>query len=272
MLSCQDCEKYLGAFLDNALDVKESLDVQEHLRSCTSCTNRAEAERTLWAFIRQHATTPPLAEELQRRIVRQAMRDVSPRHQPRRGVMPVVGALAHLRDFVMGVAAAVVLLFVFNALFPASQGEDMPQKFVQEASMIYGTYKTQHMPPEVVSADDQVVTQWFNNHMGYQMKVPCITDAAAKLQGGRLCRLLDRKSAALIYERYGVDLLLLAFKGEQFSLPAKRMVRVKDHVFYLQNVGGRPVAMWQHGGVTYSIVGDLASDELLQVATTINYR
>jgi anti-sigma factor RsiW len=271
MLSCQDCEKYLGAFLDNALDVKESLDVQEHLRSCTPCTNWAEAERTLRAFIRQHATTPPLAEELQRRIVRQAMQAVPPRPQPRRWVVPV-GTVAHLRDFVMGVAAAVVLLFAFNALFTASQGEDMPQKFVQEASMIYGTYKTQHMPPEVASADDQVVTQWFNNHMGNQMKVPCITDAAAKLQGGRLCRLLDRKSAALIYQRHGVDLLLFAFKGEQLSLPTKRMVRVKDHVFYLQNVGGRPVAMWQHGGVTYSIVGDLASDELLQVATTINYR
>ena len=73
MLSCQDCEKYLDAFLDNALDVKESLDVQEHLHSCTPCTNRAAAERTLRAFIRQHATTPPLPEELKRRIVRQAM-------------------------------------------------------------------------------------------------------------------------------------------------------------------------------------------------------
>jgi hypothetical protein len=75
-----------------------------------------------------------------------------------------------------------------------------------------------------------------------------------------------------MYERHGVDLLLFAFKGEPLSLPAKQVRRIKDHVFYLQNVGGRPVAMWQHGGITYSIVGDMPPDELLQVATTINYR
>jgi anti-sigma factor (TIGR02949 family) len=82
MLPCQDCEKYLDAFLDNALDVKQSLDVQEHLHSCTPCTNRAAAERTLRAFIRQHATTPPLPEELKRRIVRQAMQPPQSRGFP----------------------------------------------------------------------------------------------------------------------------------------------------------------------------------------------
>jgi anti-sigma factor RsiW len=269
MLSCQDCEKYLDAFLDEALAVKESLDVQEHLRACTPCTGRADAERTLRVFIRQHAAPLPVPEELKQRIVRQAMQ--APQ-QPwwRWGVS--AGLLAHGRDFVMGVAAAVVLLLVFSAIFVTSQGEDITQKFLKEASMTYGTYKTQRMPPEVVSADDTVVAQWINNHMGNQMKVPCITDTATKLQGGRLCRLVDRKSAALMYERHGVDLLLFAFKGEPLSLPDKQMKRIKDQVFYLQKVGGRSVAMWQHGGITYSIVGDLAPDELLQVATTINYR
>lgn len=267
MLLCQDCEKYLDAFLDHALDVKESLDVQEHLGACTSCTNRAETERLFRVFIRQRTIPPPLPEDLKRRIVRQAMQTP----QPRRWGIPI-GVVAHARDFVMGVAAAAVLLLVFSSMFNASQGDDMTQKFVHEASMTYGTYKTQRMPPEVESADDKIVTQWFNNHMGYQLKVPCITDAATKLQGGRLCRLLDRKTAALLYQRNGVDLLLFAFKGDPLALPEKHMRRIKDHVFYLQNVGGRPVAMWQHGGITYSIVGDIAPDELLKVATTINYR
>jgi anti-sigma factor RsiW len=239
------------------------------LRACTSCTNRVDVERTLRIFIRQHAAVSPMPEELKQRIVRQAMQDPQQRCW-RWGVS--AGVIAHARDFVMGVAAAAVLLLVFSAVFATSQGDNLAQKFVKEASMTYGTYKSQHMPPEVVSADDKVVAQWINNHMGAQMKVPCITDSAAKLQGGRLCHLVDRKSAALMYERHGVNLLLFAFKGEPLSLPAKQMKRIKDHVFYLQNVGGRPVAIWQHGGITYSIVGDMSPDELLQVATTINYR
>ena len=47
MLSCQECERYLTVFLDHALEVKESLDVQAHLQSCFSCHDRAESERRL---------------------------------------------------------------------------------------------------------------------------------------------------------------------------------------------------------------------------------
>lgn len=267
MLSCQECEKYLQAFLDQALDVKESLDVQEHLSFCAPCTNRVDAERTLRAFVRQHTTAPPLPETLKRRILHQAM--PVPRSQP---WWVRLGVLRQMRDCVVGVAAAAVLLLAFSFVSAPSKSDDMTQKFVQEASMTYGIYTTQRMPPEVASTDDTVVTQWFNTHLGAALKVPCITEAATKLLGGRLCRLLDRKSAALIYERNGVNILLFAFQGDQMSLPAKHMVRTKGHVFYVQKVAGRSVALWQHGGMTYSIVGDLDQDDLIRVAATINYR
>jgi anti-sigma factor RsiW len=266
-LSCQDCERYLSAFLDHALNVKESLDVQEHLRSCTPCSNRLAAERTLRSFLRQHGRVAPLPEELKRHIVRQAMQPATGPYW--RGRM---GVIRHVRDFVMGVAAAAVLLLAFGYLLNASSGDDMTQKFVQEASTTYGTYKTQYMPPEVESTDDTVVTQWLNSRMGYQLKVPCITDTATQLLGGRLCRLFDRKSAALLYKRNGIDILLFAFKGGPLFLSEKHAVRTKDQTFYIQSVGGRPVAMWQRGEIIYSIVGDLPRDELLQLAATVNYR
>jgi anti-sigma factor (TIGR02949 family) len=224
MLSCQDCEKYLVAFLDNALEVKERLDVEEHLHSCTVCMNHAEAEQTLRQFLRQHTATPPLPEALKRRIVHQAMQP-EPAVRPWRWLLNAV----HLRDFAIGMATA-------------------------------------------ASPDDKIVTQWLNTRMGYRLKMPCITDAATKLLGGRLCRLLDRKSATLAYQRNGVDLLLFAFKGAQFTLPKKYRVQAKDHAFYIQNIAGRPVAMWQQEGITYSIVGDMDQDDLLQVASTIHYR
>jgi anti-sigma factor (TIGR02949 family) len=265
MLSCQDCERYLYAFLDHALDIKESLDVQEHMRSCTACVTRLDAERTLRSFLHKHGRVPPLPEELKRRIVRQAMHLPAGQHWWVR-----MGVIRHVRDFVMGVAAAAALLLAVGYFLNASSGDDITQKFVQEASTTYGTYKTQHMPPEVESPDDTVVTQWLNSRMGYQLKVPCITDAGAQLLGGRLCRLLDRKSAALLYKRNGIDILLFAFKGESLSL-AEKHADTKDQI-YIQSVGGRPVAMWQRGEITYSMVGDLPRDELRRLAETVHYR
>ena len=59
MLSCEQCRKYLPFFLDQALGVKESLDVQEHLQECADCTDLAAAERTLRAVVRQKLPQRP---------------------------------------------------------------------------------------------------------------------------------------------------------------------------------------------------------------------
>ena len=268
MLSCQDCEKYLEAFLDHALDVKQGLDVAEHLHTCPSCSDRAEAERLWRATVRHQAMTPALPEDMKRRIIHQAMHA-----SPRQPWWQRWRVGSHVRDFTVGVAtAAAVLFLVFGWGLSIAPRDDMAQQFVREASMTYTTYRTQPMPPEVESTDDQVVTQWFNRRMGYAFKVPCITDQATKLVGGRLCRLRDRATATLIYHRNGVDLLLFAFKGEEIALPSNRMVRTKKRVFYVDHSAGRPVAMWQHGGFMYSIVGDMRLADLLQVAETIDYR
>ena len=47
MLSCQECERYLPVFLDHALGVKESLDIEAHLQVCPPCADRADIERRL---------------------------------------------------------------------------------------------------------------------------------------------------------------------------------------------------------------------------------
>ncbi len=268
MMSCQDCEKYLEAFLDHALEVKESLDVEAHMRSCTSCADRAEAERAFQRFVRQQVTEPPLPEEKKRRIVRQAMQAA----QHDGGRRPHHGAF-QLRDFIIGLAtAAALFLLVFKPFFFTAEADDMMQKFANEASMTYSTYMTQHVPPEFVNTDDKIVTQWLNTLMGYRLKMPCITDQATKLLGGRLCRLFDRKSAAMIYERNGANLVLFAFKGGQFTMPERYKVPAKGRELYIRTISGRPVAMWKHGDITYSMVGDIDRDDLLQVAKTVNYR
>ncbi len=268
MLSCQDCEKYLAAFLDKALEVKANLDVQEHLLHCSPCADRAEGERTLHAFVSEHARVAPLPDEVKRRIVRQAMPAPA-----RQSWWAHVRAVIRPWDFVMGMATAVVLLLLLTRPgFLAPFHDNMTQKLVHEAAMTYGAYTSQHVPLEIEAANDKVVVEWFNRRLGYTLPVPCITDKATKLRGGRLCRLFDRKSAALMYTRDGIDILLLAFKGGGLSLSAKPTIPAEGRTFSMQNIAGRPVAIWQRRGITYSLVGDLDRDALLQVAGTIHYR
>jgi len=258
MLSCQDCERYLPVFLDHALEVKESLDVQDHLQSCISCHDRAESERRLRMFVRQFLDVPPPPEEIKRAVILRAMQ--AERRCGWRAYLPVPVCL---RDFAMGMATAAVLALMVYGILPDLWSDPDIQKVIHEASLAYGTHTTQHMPLEVVSADDTAVTQWLNTHMGNHIKLPCITDTSTQLLGGRVCRILDRKSAALVYQRRGVPIILFAFHGDHMSLPTQKRPRY---------VSGRPVVMWQHDGVVYSMVGDMHSDDLMKVVATVNYR
>jgi anti-sigma factor RsiW len=268
MVSCQDCKRYLQAFLDQSLGIKENLDMHEHLRACLACAERAEAERVFRHFIRQHASAPPLPEAVKRQIIHQATTSVAaPAWQKS------WENWARPRDFALGMAATAVLLLLWmvGPLSPWGVGDNMAHRVVQEASMAYQTYKAQGLPLEVTGSNDTAVVEWFNRRMGYAMQVPCIRDGATKLLGGRLCRLFDRKSATFIYQRNGADLFLFAFRGG-IALPPKPTVRLPNQEVYIQNVAGRPIAVWQHGETVYSMVGDLTRDDLLQVASTLYYR
>ena len=262
MLACEECERYLPLFLDHALGVKESLDIEAHLRVCSACAERADTERRLRTFVRQHLDAGPLPDEIKHTMLRRVMQ--AQRQRGWRAYLPVT---ARLRDFSMGMAMAAVLVLAVYGPFPILSDNDV-QRFAHEASLAYGTYTSQHMPLEVVSADDSAVAQWLNTRMGYHLKMPCITDTATQLVGGRLCRLWDRKSAALMYQRHGVPILVFAFRGEHISLPTQQ----SGQTMHVRHVSGRPVAVWQRDGVVYSMVGDLHRDDLVQVASTVNYR
>ena len=268
MLSCEQCRKYLGFYLDQVLGVKESLEVQEHLQGCPECTHLAAAERSLRAAVRQQAVTEPLPEAEKRRLIRLAM------HQPRHS-WPWLTKLREAlqwRDVGLGAAVSAAVLLVF--LSPVRDlliGHDAAQKFVHETAAAYHTYMDQDVPMEVKTSDDGQLARWANNVVDRHFQVPCITDKAAQLVGGRVCQLRDRKGLAMKYRHEDSDLLVFAFRDAALSLPDRRMTPTEAGNFYVRHVAGRPVILWQRAGVTYSLVGDIDHQALLRVAGTVRY-
>lgn len=269
MLSCEQCRKYLAFFLDQALDVRESLDVQEHLQGCPDCADLAAAERTLRAVVRQQAATTPLPEAAKRQLIRRAMQQRGPRWQR----LATLREAVQWRDVGLGAALAAAVLLVFlSPLRDLLNGSHAARKFVHETAMAYHTYLDQNVPMEVKTSDDGQLVRWANDVIGYPLQVPCISDGTTQLLGGRLCRLRDRKGLAVRYKHAGADLVVFAFRDAALSLPARRMTPTKAGRFYVQHAAGRPVILWQRAGVTYSMVGDIDRQALLRVAGSVRYR
>ncbi len=268
MLSCEQCRKYLAFFLDQALGVKESLDMQEHLQECPECTDLVAAERAVRAAVRQQAATAPLPQTEKQQLIRRAM-------QQRRHRWPQLATLREAvqwRDVGLGAAVATAMLLVFlNPVRGLLSGDNAAHKFVHETAMAYHTYLDQDVPMEVKTSDDGQLIRWANDVIGHSLHVPCITDKAAQLVGGRLCRLRDRKGLAMKYRHEGSDLLVFAFRDAALSLPDRRMTPTEAGNFYVRHVEGRPVILWQRAGVTYSMVGDIDHQVLLRVAGSVRY-
>ena len=280
MLVCQDCERYLEAFLDQELDVKESLDMQAHLHSCPACMDLMEAERVCRRFVRKQAYEAPLPDAIKLQLIRQAMHGKighAAVAEPSSTWWVRLGTWIRPRDFALGMASAAILLLLFSPFLWWSENDNAAEKFhadrfLQDASMAYRANQRQPLPLEVSASDDKAVAEWFSRRLTYSFKVPCITDNATKLMGGRLCRLLDRPSATFVYKRHGKDVMLFAFRGDGVSLPAKNRIRVQDQDLYFHDVSGHPVVAWQLGGIMYSMVGDLNRDDIVKIAKTMYYR
>jgi len=269
MLSCEQCRKYLAFFLDQALGVKESLEVQEHLQECADCTELAALERTLRAVVRQQAAAAPLPVAEKRQLIRRAMHQRRHHHWP---WLTTLREAVQWRDVGLGAAFAAAALLVFlSPVRDRFSGDDAAHRFVHETAMTYHTYLDQNVPMEVKTNNDGQLARWANDVIGHSLHVPCITDKAAQLVGGRLCRLRDRKGLAMKYRHQGSDLLVFAFRDAALSLPDRRMIPTEAGRFYVQHVAGRPVILWQRAGVTYSMVGDIDRQALLRVASSVKY-
>ena len=268
MLSCEQCRKYLGFYLDQALGVKESLEVQEHLQECQECTDLAAAECSLRAVVRQQAVTAPLPEADKRRLIRVAMQQ--PRHSW--SWLAKLRETIQWRDVGLGAAVTAAVLLVF--LSPVRDlliGHDAARKIMHETALAYHTYLHHDVPMEVETNDDFHLARWANDVVDRNFRVPCITDETAQLVGGRVCRLRDRKGLAMKYRHQDSDLLVFAFRDASLSLPNRRMTPTEAGDFYVRHVAGRPVILWQRAGVTYSLVGDIDHQALLRVAGTVRY-
>ena len=168
MLSCEQCRKYLAFFLDQALGVKESLDVQEHLQACPECADLATAERTLRAVVRQQAATAPLPEVAKQRLIRHAMQQH--RHPWQR--LALLREAVQWRDVALGIALAAAVLLVFlSPLRDLLNGDNTARKFVHETAMAYHTYLDQDVPMEVETSDDSHLVRWASDVIGHSLHV-----------------------------------------------------------------------------------------------------
>lgn len=241
-MNCDRVRLLLNGYIDGELDLVSSLDIEEHLQSCTACSSHYRQLMSLHTATSNTSLYRPAPPSLEKRI-RASLgkpRSTSPTwFSLPWGLLTTTALLAVL---VLSVAG-----FLGRGLFP-SQSETSLAQQVQTAHV--RSLMANHLM-DVASTDQHTVKPWFNGKLDFS---PPVTDLASQgfpLVGGRLDYLDGRPVAALVYQRnkHYINLFIWPSTGKQESL--QNSTYNGYHLFH-----------WDQSGMTFWAVSDVEIKEL----------
>jgi anti-sigma factor RsiW len=249
-VNCEETQRLLHAYIDDELDMANSLEVEQHLQGCVACARDYENYRALRAAIKGNSLYFQTPASLQKRVqaaiprVRRVSRSV------------------HLPSWRWLSIAALLLLFLgasgfwgFTQLHPSSSPDNHQAQLAldnHERSLV-----DNHLL-DISSSDQQTVRTWFEGKLGFSPPVIDLTSQGFSLVGGRLDFLDGRAVAAIVY-RCGDHVVNL------FAWPSTRNVDMRTI-----SLQGYYLTHWTKYGMDCWAVADLDEGELQQFARLID--
>jgi anti-sigma factor RsiW len=244
-MQCEESKRILDAYVDNEVDVMQSVAVEEHLAQCPDCSRKLEARRALRNAIQdsnlRYAAPPELARSVRKSLRLPAERTSTPRWQ-------------WFKAAFVGFATATVLCAVIAAVI-VHQLRVPPER--QIASLVIDEHVrsmqdgTNHLM-DITSSNQHVVKPWFQGKIAFSPKVTDFSDKGFPLVGGRLDRLDNRDVAALVYKRYQHVINVFIYPNTENA----------GQKVYEER--GYNVVSWSQSGMEYYVVSDLNLGELQQ--------
>lgn len=253
---CSETERLLDAYVDNELDLRGALEVEEHLARCTACGAEERSLRELHISARTNLTRYPMPPGLDARL-RAVLRAegapapaASTSAPPARVTRPTRRAWrwATLAPAAAAAAAAALLIVAAPRLWPQPSEASVADAVVAaHVRSLLANHLT-----DVASSDQHTVKPWFQGKLDYSVSVTDWAGEGFPLVGGRLDYVEDTPAAALVYKRaqHVVNL---------FVWPSKRG---GDEPLQRVSRRGYNAYCWAKDGMHYWAVSDLNEAEL----------
>jgi len=258
MMNCDDSRTYLAAYLDDELDVAESLRVQRHLKECGDCRRTQERELVLRAVLRYPDLYALPTADFSKRMeaaVRSAAKEEA------RSQRPSWFESLRLETFRWAPAAvALVIVTTIGALMVMNRLRSSHEQLIATAVLAghIRSLQATHLV-DVPSSDRHTVKPWFQGKLDFSPPVPDLSELGWALLGGRLDYVDGRPVAALIYKRrmHNINVFLWPNHGSA------------DDAIKQTDAQGYQILHWNGAETTYWVVSDLNNAELLDLARAL---
>lgn len=245
-MQCQESNKMLDAYVDNEIDVLQSVALEEHVASCAECQQKLQSRQALRKSIHgaglRYTAPPELVRDVRKALRMSEEKSAGPRW-------------AWFRSAAWGFAAATALfalvavsVFVF---LRNSTGNLLAQ---QSTDAYIRSMMAENHGMDVISAESHTVKPWFNGRVSFSPKVVDFADKGFALAGGRVDYLDGQRAAVLVYRRNQHMIDVFIYPNENNSGLSVRQER------------GYNIASWSKDGMQYWVVSDLNQAEMQQLA------
>lgn len=256
-MSCAETRRLLDAYVDNEIDVRGALDIDDHLAQCPACATARRGLRELRALARENLVSYALPEGFEARLGAALRAQPVPerRSAPAEPPAPPPAPLVLRRrnrsawiGFTSAAAAAALVAAVGPSLWhrgSEAAGEDAI--FAAHVRSLQANHLT-----DVASSDQHTVKPWFQGKLDYSISARDYAQAGFPLVGGRLDYVEDRPAAALVYQRARHVVNLFVWPASNARDEPLRHVTHRGYSAY----------RWTRDGMSHSVVSDLNDAEL----------
>ena len=240
-MNCDRVQLLLNGYIDGELDLVSSLDIEEHMQSCATCSNHYRLLMSLHAATSNkslYRSAPPSLEK----HIRASLRKTSS--------APPVWFKFSWNLF--ATTALLVMLFAIagfwgRSLF-LSQSETSLAQQVETAHV--RSLMANHLM-DVASTDQHTVNPWFNGKLDFSPPVVDLAGQGFPLIGGRLDYLNGRSVAALVYQRNKHYINLFIWPSTDKPGGLQSSTYNGYHLFH-----------WNQSGMTFWAVSDVETTQL----------
>jgi anti-sigma factor RsiW len=240
---CGQWRDQLDAYTDDVQDpslVQGLPGLEEHLRTCSSCTTevltRLQLKRATRVAAMRYTPSPDFRLRVEKSI----------QIKRRPGwIAAWLPSLAAATALILLAAVSVQVWFLHAAREEAvSQLLDLHVATIASAN-----------PVDVVSTDRHTVKPWFQGKLPFTFNLPELENSPYKLLGGRLVYLHNRPGAQLLFELRKHELsLFISQEGGLTAWPGRAEFDTRRNGFSVES--------WSQDGLRYAIVSDAGPSDV----------
>jgi anti-sigma factor RsiW len=248
-MDCEQAKILIDAYIDNELDVANSLEVERHIRDCKSCSAGYKNYLVIQSVFKDenmYFSPPP---DLKKKITAKIKSSEKKQLSFKTNMFGWRGAAA------VFALAAVVLLIIILYRSPASPEEQITEQIVNNHMR---SLMPNHLT-DVQNSDQHTVKPWFSGKLDFSPPVADLSSQGFTLVGGRLDYVSGQPVAAIVYQRKSHYINLFFWFSDNTNDITKKASVTR----------GYNLIHWTNGNRNYWAVSDINLTELDEFANKI---